>query len=240
LIFDGGARDVFIKLISNPHHFLLGILYIMSSGIAISGDALAPGAGEAKGSGSGYGWHRSRRGKSAAVSFTKTARDKTKTWRDEVRDIAETLPRTANDKLNWPQAMKIASHRRKQANPTYKTTKEERVSALKGRTADTVDCPQGIRCPGKYTREAKGYAKRNKRVMTLNSAKDTLREYYRNALANGRFATETGVLKPQSEKTRATGAMRKDISSKRKSKPLMACPTREITYRRRNHRTGVI
>lgn len=216
----------------------------MLSGIGIGSagesSALAAGAGEAKGPGNGYQWHRSRKGKSAEVSFNKSARDKTKAWRDEVKAIADTLERTANGKINWPEAMKRASELRKTRNSNYKTTKEERVSALKGRTASSVNCPPGTHCPGKYTRTAKSYVKRNKRVMTLNSAKDTLRKYYRNALANGKFATETGVLKPQSERARATGAMRKDISSKRKSKPLTACPTRQIVYNRRNPRTGLV
>lgn len=77
-------------------------------------------------------------------------------------------------------------------------------------------------------RPAAGYAKRSHRRLSVPSAQKVLRDYYRSRIQPG---------DERSAKS-ATRGMRRDLSMD-SERGYNACPTRTITYMRRNPKTGV-
>lgn len=166
--------------------------------------------------GAGYAAQRARGRASAAALVAASAK-----WRAEVAAL-----HTPGTPLR--EAMQAASAARRASNPKYQTLAEQHP--LKGRSASSVRCAAGKPCPGAYDRPASPYRKRSHRVMSMAAARHALREFYRDALHSGRFNTPTGAARPQSAASRATGALRRDISRVRKDHVLPACKTRPVTY----------
>ena len=150
------------------------------------------------------------------MPLTKSAISKRNQWLEEVAAV-----KRANPKLSHAEALKQASAARKQAIPGYKTVKQRVVQARKPRQYYKADGSVG-----KF-RPAGPYQKRSKQLMTVDAAKNALRAFYRQKIG----------LKTSNKQ--ATTAMRRDISSKTKStRVLTPCPTKTITYSRRNPKTG--
>lgn len=159
----------------------------------------------------------------------------TQKWIKEVQAV-----RAANPGMSYQEALMEASANRKRRDSSYLDVahrpRSEGGQKLTGRRASAVKC-SGRVCPGAYDRPATHYKERSHTVMTLGSATNALRNYYRLKLAAGKFDTPTGAKKPRSPATRATAAMRKDISTMKGKKPLVPCPTRTVTYTRKDGKT---
>jgi hypothetical protein len=168
--------------------------------------------------GDGYAGHR-QRGRAGANELIAASA----TWRAEVQAVRDRQPN-----LTFKEALQqAAAARRARGIPSSKYVP-------KGRSASRVSCAPGKKCPGAYDRPASPYQKRSHRLVTLGNAKNLLREFYRAKLHNGEFSTPTGAKRPQRPSSRASGAMRKDISRKAGTHPLSGCPTKQIrvTYKR--------
>jgi hypothetical protein len=157
-----------------------------------------------------------------------TGEQKRAAWIAEVRDVM------VQQGINWRDALKEASRRRKENIEGYATYKERVTASYTGRNAATVDCPPGKACPGKYTkpvaRDQTGeivYRPNAHNVsrahLTTEAATHLLRDYYRqraNKYKNGLPG--------------ATKAMRQDISRLNKTRITQSpCPTKKITVTRR-------
>lgn len=168
--------------------------------------------------GAGYAAQRAR-GRAAAASLVSASA----AWRAEVAAL-----HTPGTSLK--EALQAASAARRAANPTYQTLAERH--APRGRSAASVRCQEGKACPGAYDRAPSPYKARSHRVMTMAAARHALREFYRAKLHAGVYSTPTGAKRPQPAASRATGALRRDISRVRKN-VLSACETRPVTYTRK-------
>jgi hypothetical protein len=159
----------------------------------------------------------------------RTGEDKRAAWIEEVRNVM------AETGLNWREALKEASQRRKKNVPQYQTVVERVKDSYTGRNASAVNCTEGKICPGRYTkdiaRDDQGEVKYRPNAhnvsrvhLTTKAATKILRDYYRqraNEYKNGMAG--------------ATKAMRQDISKLNTSRVLQSpCPTKLINVTRKD------
>lgn len=217
---------------------------------ALLGDG-HPGV-EQRGGADSYGWHRAdsglvdEEGNSIANARSHlqtvkqlpwedapaTGESKRAAWLEEVRAV---MYETG---MNWRDSLKEASRRRKQTTAGYQTVVERVKTSYTGRTAENVNCTEGKRCPGRYTKPvARGndgdvtYRPNAHNVSRANLSRDAasnlLREYYKQ-----RSGQYKGGLKG------ATKAMRQDIGKKNRSRKVQSpCPTKLITVHRKDGKT---
>ena len=128
----------------------------------------------------------------AYKQFNQQALSKADAWRQEVKQIQQ------SEGISYKEAISLASARRKQNNPNYRTTKQKYVENL-----------DNIR---QQDRDYQPYGRKNKRPLSLQAAQRILLQYYRNRSDQ----YQRGPL----------AAMRKNISSchKEPNKTLKACP----------------
>lgn len=160
----------------------------------------------------------------------RSGEDKRAAWIEEVRVVMN------ESGLNWREALKEASRRRK-SNPKYQTVVERVKKSYTGRDASTVKCTPGKKCPGKYTkdvvREVDGsvaYRPNAHNVsrthLTTDAAVNILRDYYKQRAKTGSY--KKGM-------AGATKAMRQDIGKRNNSRVVQSpCPTKLITVTRKD------
>lgn len=164
----------------------------------------------------------------------KSGEAKRAAWIDEVRTVMN------QSGLNWRDALKEASRRRKANVPAYQTVVERVKSSYSGRKAEDVNCRT---CPGKYTkpvaRDVDGSVvyrpnahKVSRAHLSETAATNILRDYYRQRAQAGAY---------KNMKT-ATKAMRQDISKVNRSHKRTdgsviiqsPCPTKMVNVTRRD------
>ena len=128
----------------------------------------------------------------AYKQLNQQALSKAAAWRQEVKQIQQ------SEGVTYREAISIASERRKQDNPNYRTMKQRYVDHL-----------DDIR---QEEREYQPYGSKNKRPLSLQAAQRILLQYYRNRAEQ----YQRGPL----------SAMRKNISSchKEPNRTLKTCP----------------
>lgn len=169
------------------------------------------------GAGDGYAWHR----ENAINNLQGAGEAKRNEWLNEVRDVK------TETGMDWKDALQEASRRRKQQDTNYQTWKQRVVGGYTGRQAQDVNCAEGKKCPGRYTKAASTTYRPGahyKRPLSQQAAISQLRKHYR----------EIGLSGGPEGLKKATKAMRQDISKKRAGKPLQPCPTRLITVTPKN------
>lgn len=208
--------------------------------------ALGALGAEQTGGADSYAWHRSESqlpGVANARSHllaekklpwekeAKSGESKRAAWIEEVRKV---MTETG---LNWRDALKEASRRRKEKVPNYRTIEERVKDTYTGRDSANVKCTPGKRCPGKYTkpvtRKPTGEIayrpnahKVSKRHLTTEAATNLLRDYYRNRAKSGIY--KKGI-------AGAAKAMRQDIRKRNSSRIIQSpCPTKLITVTRKD------
>jgi len=169
-----------------------------------------------------YSWHRSASADPAHNGFANARShlltEKRLPWEAEERTgeakraawIAEVRAVMNEAGLNWRDALKEASRRRKENVPAYQTVVERVKNSYKGRNAEDVNCAT---CPGKYTkpvaRDVDGSVayrpnahKVSRAHLSATAATNILRDYYRQRAQAGNYKNMAT----------ATKAMRQDIS----------------------------
>lgn len=202
---------------------------------------------EQKGGGDSYAWHRSESRKHRGIANArshllskkklpweteaKSGESKRTAWISEVREVM------VQSGLNWRDALKEASRRRKEKVPNYLTVEERVKDTYTGRKSTSVKCTPGKVCPGKYdkpiaTKPTGEVMYRpnahnvSKRHLTAEAATNLLRDYYRNRAKSGLY--KKGI-------SGATKAMRQDIGKTNSSRVMQSpCPTKLITVTRKD------
>lgn len=157
----------------------------------------------------------------------KTGEAKRAAWINEVRTVMNETG------LNWRDALKEASRRRKASVPAYQTVVERVQNSYKGRKAEDVNC---VTCPGKYTkpvvRDVNGSIayrpnahKVSRTHLSETAATNILRDYYRQQAQSGAYKNMNT----------ATKSMRQDISKVNRSRKIQSpCPTKLTNVTLRN------
>jgi hypothetical protein len=157
----------------------------------------------------------------------KSGEAKRAAWINEVRTVMN------QSGLNWRDALKEASRRRKATVPAYQTVVERVKNSYTGRKAEDVNCAV---CPGKYTkpvaRDVDGSIayrpnahKVSRAHLSETAATNILRDYYRQRAQAGAYKSMNT----------ATKAMRQDISKVNRSRKIQSpCPTKMTNVTRRD------